>query len=218
MDERVGLHFFQVLQTASHLQAFATAAPSAPTTIPSARQAPVTEGLLLTFPVSTQMAQSPSGLPDTEPSHSLPTLWLPRIPFLPHPPLLGCAKEGALLGRVVPGILSTHEALPKAEKGEHVVQCLFTVLPGLRAGQETRSREARLSSSTLQLRPSPGRLGTVPLRTQTPTTHCGYEWGLWFRTTALSVSLLCEPGQVFQPLCAHLQLQEIGVIASSLGS
>lgn len=137
---------FRFSKTASHLQAFANALPFAPL-IPSAWQALLTDRLFLTFPVSAQRAQPLSYLTDT--SYSLPPLLLPRILFLSLPSLPGQAVKGRM-GRVVPGILLIHEAPLKAEKREHIVWCSFKVLPGLRVGQETKSIEAWLSSSTLQ--------------------------------------------------------------------
>lgn len=101
------------------------------------------------LPVSAQRAQPLSCLADTGTSYSLPPLLLPRILFLLLPLLLGQEVKGRT-GRVVPGILLIHEALLEAEKREHIVWCSFKVLPGLRIGQETKSKEAWLSSSTAQ--------------------------------------------------------------------
>lgn len=87
------------------------------------------------------------------------------------------SKLGPLPGRVVPGIVSIHEELPKAEKGEHVVRCLFTVLPGLRAGQETGSREAWLSSQTLQAANHPWQTGSWSLSEHRHQQHTAARSG-----------------------------------------
>lgn len=98
--------------------------------------------------------------------------------------------------RIVLGILSMRvsEAPPKAEKGK-CVQCSFKVLSGLRAGQETRSIDAWLSSLTLHPEATLWRLGAGPTQ-DTDTNHTAWlQEGLWVQTAAVPLPCFVSLGK-----------------------